>query len=547
MVTLVTVKGPNTGRQFALQPGCTVLGRQSDSTICLESRAVSRHHARIWSVDGSYAIEDLGSSNGTFLNGKRISGRVPLTEHDTLQIGPYVFGLQPAPANQPPPSPDTDPVVREQVSAVSSNWTLFGQDPAHKLQVVLEIAQHLGRTLDLDTLLGKLLDHLIRLFPQADRGLVLLCEGDRLMVRAQRAHGRDDLANFSYSRTIVRQALDEGVGILSEDVRSDSHLPLSATLRSLDLRSFLCVPLLGHDGRKLGVIQMDSQRSGRSFRSEDLQLLTAVALHVAVVLENAALHVEVLREERLRQELALAREIQQGYLPSEFPTAEDGFELFACVYPARQVSGDLYDFFRLSDGRLAFFVGDVSGKGMPAALFMVAVRTLCRHLASAAHSPAETLRKLNTALAADNPSGMFVTLVHGIYDPQTGDVVLASAGHPVPLLRRADGQTAPIALRSGRLLGYEGGDLHLTDLTFTLEHGETLILYTDGFTEARAPHSRELFGQDRLCEALGGPRTSLLLEACVEEVKAAMEQFTRAAELQDDLTLLMLRRVGLPT
>ena len=101
------------------------------------------------------------------------------------------------------------------------------------------------------------------------------------------------------------------------------------------------------------------------------------------------------------------------------------------------MSGDLYDFFPLADGRLAFFVGDVSGKGMPAALFMVAVRTLCRHLAPAAGSPAETLRQLNDALAADNPSAMFVTLVHGIYDPRTGAVVLASGGHPLPLLRRA--------------------------------------------------------------------------------------------------------------
>ena len=462
-----------------------------------------------------------------------------------MQIGPYVFVLQPA----PPPEPtqtgrvDTDLVIREQVSVDSSNWSLLGQDPAHKLQVVLEIAQHLARTLDLDTLLGKLLDHLMRLFPQADRGLALLCEGDKLMVRAQRTRMPGDSDLFSYSRTIVKQALDEGIGILSEDVRSDHQLPPSATLRSLDLRSFLCVPLICQDKRRLGVIQMDCTRSGRSFRSEDLQLLTAVGLQVAVVLENAALHAEVLREERLRQELVLAREIQQGFLPSDFPEAsERGFELFASVYPARQVSGDLYDFFPLSDGRLAFLVGDVSGKGMPAALFMMAVRTLSRHLAAAAHNPAEMLAKLNAALAADNPSGMFVTVAHGIYDPASGDVVLSSAGHPIPLLRRADGQTTPVPLQSGRLLGYEGGDLHLNDLLLTLQRGETLAS-TPTASPRRGSRIVRPCSARHACRKPWAVRGHLPLEACVEEVKAELEQFTRAAELQDDLTLLLLRRV----
>jgi sigma-B regulation protein RsbU (phosphoserine phosphatase) len=260
------------------------------------------------------------------------------------------------------------------------------------------------------------------------------------------------------------------------------------------------------------------------------------------------LHAEVLREERLRQELALAREIQQGFLPNEFPSPEEtGFELFACVYPARQVSGDLYDFFQLDDGRWAFFVGDVAGKGMPAALYMIAVRTLTRHLASSASSPIETLRKLNTALAADNPQCTFVTLAHGIYDPRNGEVVISSGGHPIPILRCADGKTQEITLKPGRPLGFDGGDLRLTEARLSLQANDTLILYTDGYTEARAPSSKTMFGIERLMEALSGPRTHMPLDACVEEVKTMVEQHTRAAELQDDLTLLLLRRAGQQT
>lgn len=540
MAILVTLKGPNVGRWFSLESASTDIGRHTSSTICLASQAVSRHHARVLNSLEGFFVEDLESSNGTFLNGQRVGARVPLTEHDVLQIGPYTLALRQNPT--PTPSED-DLVIRSEVLADPSDSSLLGNDPAHKLQVILEITQHLGRTLDQEELLHKLLEQLMRLFPQADRGMVLLRDGEQLVVRAQKCLREEDATAYPYSRTIVQRALDDGVGILSEDARSDSRFQSSNTLAFMNLRSLLCVPLIGQDGRRLGVLQLDRFRPGKAFQMDDLQLLTAVGLQVAVVMENAALHAELLREERLRQELALAREIQQGFLPAEFPAPKDtGFELFARVLPAREVAGDLYDFLLLGDGRLSFCVGDVSGKGMPAALFMVAVRTLGRHLAAAGDSPAETLRKLNQALAADNPSAMFVTLIHGLYEPATGALVLASGGHPPPLVRRADGQVEPLALTTGRLLGYEGGNLGLADTQTRLEPGETLILYTDGFIEARSPDGADMYGVERLQTALGGARAQLALKACADEAKTAVEQFTGSTDLQDDLTLLLLRR-----
>src|SRR5436853_7082165 len=132
-------------------------------------------------------------------------------------------------------------------------------------------------------------------------------------------------------------------------------------------------------------------------------MLTAIGMEVTVVLENVTLHAEKLREQRLHQELALAHDIQEGYLPDElegFPNAD--FEIFGRVYPARQVAGDFYDFIKTPTGRLAFFIGDVSGKGMPAALYMIAVRTLCRHVVKEVGRPAQLLTKLNAELAAEN-------------------------------------------------------------------------------------------------------------------------------------------------
>jgi len=303
------------------------------------------------------------------------------------------------------------------------------------------------------------------------------------------------------------------------------------------------VPLIAADGGRLGVIQLDCTTGGLAFGDEDLEVLTAIALQVSVVLDNVALHAARIEEEKLHQELEVAREIQQGYLPTDFaPLGDAGFELFARVQPARQVSGDLYDFLALPDGRLAFFVGDDSGKGMPAALFMVAVRTLARHLGPSAAGPADALSRLNDALAADNPSEMFVTLVYGVFDPRTGTLTLASGGHPRPLLRRAGGQVEEVPVRNGRLLGYAPADGDLIDTTLILAPGETLIVYTDGFTEARAPDRTTMFGVGRLAEALGGKQTALPLDRCAEELKAVVERFTNSAELQDDQTVLMLRR-----
>jgi len=513
-----------------------------DCHVCLAGKQVSRQHAQIVSEGEQHFLEDLGSSNGTYLNGRRIPprNRVPLTDHDTVQIGPYLLALR-----ETPNGGGADPplIVREAISAITLHQGLFLHDPAAKLQLVLEIAQHLARTLELEPLLDKLLEQLLRLFPQADRALVIMCDADKLVVRAQRARAGRDVTALPFSRTVVRKALEEGVGLLSDDIRNDCRFEASITITSLDMHSVLCVPLINPEGKRLGAIQLDRFCQGVGFRSEDLHLLTAVALQVTVVLENVEMHAERLREERLRQELAMAQDIQQGYLPEELEefSAAD-FEIFGRVFPARQVAGDLYDYFRVAGGRLAFFIGDVSGKGMPAALFMVAVRTLCRHLAHEVANPAQLLSRLNAGLAADNPSCMFVTLAHGRYDPVTGSVVLASAGHHPPLLRRGSDAVESVDLRPGRLLGYDDPNLNLSELRLVLGLGELLLFFTDGLIEARAPDSKAMFGLPRLVELVRGFGPDVPLPDCAEQIRAALEAFTGSSELQDDLTLLLLRR-----
>ncbi|HMF15201.1 MAG TPA: SpoIIE family protein phosphatase, partial [Gemmataceae bacterium] len=486
-------------------------------------------------------VEDLGSSNGTYLNGQRVEGRRRLTEQDRLQIGPYVLALQPdAPAGTPDPD---EPIIRVSVAAQPTNHTLFTDNPAYKLQVVLEIAQHLARTPE-KSLLAKLLEHLLELFPQADRGLVVLCaDGDveRLRVAESAVRLGAKGSSTGYSRTIARRALEGGLGILSEDVPRDRQM-LIHTVMALEARSLLCVPMISKDGRRLGVIHLDATRPGAPFRRDDLEVLTAIGMQAAVALDNAALHVELLRDERLRAEVGMARDIQRGFLPRNFPQGGEGFELYALVEPALEVSGDLYDFFRLSDGRLAFYVGDVSGKGMPAALFMAAVHALFRHLSLTEISPAATLARLDAALAADNPSDKYVTVAMGLYDPPTGETTLAVAAHPPPLLRRVNGRVEEVAVQPALPLGYGEITGRISEHRFTLGTGETLILYTDGFSEARVPGGKAIFDRQRLQEILGGPRAALSLEACADAARAAVSEFIGGSDQQDDLTMLLLRR-----
>jgi phosphoserine phosphatase RsbU/P len=544
MSVLIIMRGPETGRSFPLQEGRTTLGRNADCHIPLVGKQVSRQHAHIYHQADEYFLEDLGSSNGTFINGHRLTPNTPspLTERDTIQIGPYLLALRSA----APPTPDTQErsvVVRETVNATSWDQRILAQDPAMKLQVVLEIAQQLARTLELDPLLDKLLEQLMKLYPQADRLMVILCEGDQLILRAQRSRQGHDLSALSFSRTIVRRALDEGIGLISEDLQSDKNYSSSHSITSLDLHSIICVPLINKDGHRLGVIQVDRFGPGFGFRVDDLHLLTAISMEVTVVLENVTLHAEKLREQRFMQELALAHEIQQGYLPDElegFPDAD--FEIFGRVYPARQVAGDFYDFVKGPADRLAFFIGDVSGKGMPAALYMIAVRTLCRHMVREADRPALLLSKLNVELADDNPTCMFVTLAHGIFDPATGHLLLASAGHPAPILRRADGTIEIVPIKAGRLLGYSHEMLQFPEAHVALKPGDAILFFTDGFFEARAGKRLDMFGIERIHALVRGWTPDRPLAECTEAAKLALDRFTGAKELQDDLTILILRR-----
>lgn len=544
MPYLTIVEGPEQGRQFTIPDNDVLIGRQVDADIRLEDSAVSRHHARLYRQGDDFFLIDLQSSNGTSINQMRIRPNQPerLTEGDRIGIGPYVLSFSVSPL--PVPS-DKTMYIREVVNATKLDDSIYTENPAHKLQALFDLTQSLARTLDVGCLIDRLLEQLMRLFPNADRALVLLTERERLVVRGQRVRNESENGTQPYSRTVVQKALEKGEAILSEDVQQDDRFDSSSTIASLKLHSLMCVPLISPDGRRLGVVQVDRFQPGHPFATGDLQLLTTICYQAAIALDNAHLHQELLKEERLRQELQLANRIQQGYLPDDWhDTRSQGFEILARVFPARVVSGDFYDYCLLDDGRIAFFVGDVSGKGMPASLHTVAVHTLTRHIIQSSRSPAETLEKLNEGLSGEQLSGRFITMVHGIYDPSSGRMRIASAGHPPPLLRRAEGTVEVIECNGGRPIGIEGIRVEASDAELQIQVGDTLAVYTDGIIEARSPTTRELFGQNRLVKLLQSFDPNTPLTEWIQLCRLKVTRFSHSEEFQDDLTLLLLRRVA---
>lgn len=555
MARLQVIAGPKVGQSFELPPGRTLIGRELNVDVRLDSPDISREHAAITRRGEGFFLEDLGSLNKTVFNGQAILPRQPVKLHDNdrFKVGPVVLQLRLEDDLGPEDLPQH---VSETISAKPGNLELYSANPARKLEVVLDIARHLATTLDLDLLLGRLLDHLFHLFPQADRGLALLLEVDgpgrpdggrsqlTFRVRAQQVRQAGAAQDYPYSRSLVTRALESGEGLLSDNFLQSPNVPMTESLRALELRSFLCVPLLGSAGQRLGVLQLDALRGGGVFTRGDLDLLATVALQVSTVVEKAAMHAELVRRARTDQELEAAGEVQMSLLPQDFDDLETGrgVELFARVLPARCVAGDLYDVFPLPDGRLAFLVGDVSGKGMPAALYMVAVRTLTRQLVQQASGPADLIVRLHRALLADTATDQFVTLVHGVYDPAGHAVTFAVAGHPPPLLRRADGAISTVSVPPAAMAGSALMAPKPVDTTVLLAPGDTFIAYTDGCYEPFGPGRTEQFGMGRLMEVLSGPRTRLPLRQCFDEAAAALCRFAGSPDRQDDATLLLLRK-----
>jgi sigma-B regulation protein RsbU (phosphoserine phosphatase) len=538
---LQVLRGSNAGREYDLAEQEILLGRDPACQIVIDDPAASRKHARLVLEEGAYVIEDLRSRNHTYVNGEPISGKVRLKDNYQFRIGQTLFVFRshlPQAVEQPEGHAVT---VLDSADARSSADTAVKVDAERRLAAVLQITRALGRTLDLEDVLSKMLDGLLEIFPHADRALVLLLDGQRLVPKAAK-HRRAQQDSIQYSQTIVRRAMAQRQAILSEDAAGDQRFPQVQSIADFRIRSIMCVPLLSQEDSALGVIQLDTQKEGAPFSSDDLHILTSVATQASISIGYAQLHDRMLEQARFQKEMDLAQNVQQSFLPHATPELA-GYGFWAYYLAAGKVGGDFYDFLRLPGGNQAVLLGDVAGKGVPAALMMAKASTMCKlALWSHPHDLTQAVGQINNEICAAGPDATFVTLVLSVIDPRTHEITFANAGHMSPMLRRADGTIDQPA--DDNVRGYPLGiarDVCYDTTSIRLAAGESVVLYSDGITDAMNAR-RELYTTERLYEQLRGMEARGPIEIG-EALLADLRRHTADCQQNDDISLVVFGRV----
>ncbi|MFH1923148.1 MAG: SpoIIE family protein phosphatase [Planctomycetota bacterium] len=537
---MYVLQGKDPDREYELVDKEILVGRDQSCQIAIDADSVSRQHARLALENGTYVIEDLQSRNGTYLNGEKIEGKVRLKEDDRLEIGVTAFVFRSSRPVYHAPSVGSSPSVLCSIDAVAGEDTVAQVNAEGKLRAILRITKSLGKTLDLRALLSRMLEGLFEIFPQADRGLVLLRQGQRLVPAAVKDR-RGKPKDVQYSKTIVSKAVAERKAILSLDTARDEEIPVTASITRLQIRSVMCVPLLSQDRKVLGVIQLDIRDRARKFDTHDMEILTSVASQASVSVEHAQLHREMMKHARIQRELDFARDVQHSFLPKTTPEVE-GYSFWVHYQAARQVGGDFYDFLRLPNGKEAILLGDVAGKGIPAALMMVRASGLCK-LALRSHPDniAEAMNRLNSEICDVGMEKGFITLVLCVIDPKSHEVTVAIAGHMPPMFRRVDwiiDENVGYDER-GRPLGIEREWSYQTGQT-RLEPGELVVLFSDGVCDAMNS-AEEPYSIDRVREQLLGMKA----KGPAEIGQTLMDDVHRhlaGNEQGDDVSLLIFQR-----
>jgi serine phosphatase RsbU (regulator of sigma subunit) len=420
--------------------------------------------------------------------------------------------------------------------------------PEIKLKAILEIARNLSSELKIDAVAPKILDSLMQLFPQAERLFLVLVDPDtKRLIRKAFRYRPARRSNFStsvpadevpmsISRSIVNHVLGQKKAVLSQDAISDQNLPTSASIADLKIRSVMCVPLVTPDKEALGIIQLDTG-DRKQFNQDDLDVLAAVAGQAAITIQNAAMHETLLERERVNRDLKLAEQVQKRFLPQTEPTIP-GFEFFAHYDPAYEVGGDYYDFVPLPDDRLSIAVGDVSGKGVAAALMMAKFSGDTRYCILTENAPAAAANELNTLLFSAGIEEKFITLSLSVLDVKRRTLTLASAGHLPVLVRRSNGTVEEIG---EEIAGFPLGIIPESDYKQTevaLHPGDVVAVFSDGVTDARnlreelydSRENRRLIR--KLSETQGGP------EAVGRAILQDIREFSSGHVQVDDITLI---------
>ena len=443
----------------------------------------------------------------------------------------------------------------QQVEAVAELLTLLAGKEAEKktlgnevlhlyreVNLIYNFSEKLAALLELETVASMALDQARQLITATGGAVMLLDEATQALESvADFGEAWQAPSGFKLGEGIIGAVALRGNAEIINDVRLDSRYIEDGNAIS----SLICAPLKIKE-RVTGVIILISA-TPVTYTAADLKLLNTLALQTATAIENALLFEKTVQAAKdreqllaLHKELEVASNIQKSIVPRKFPPFPErkDFEILAAMTPAKEVGGDFFDFFLIDAERLGFVIGDVSGKGVPAALFMAVSRTLLKATALRGVPPEQCLEAMNQVLTSESVSNMFVTVFYGILNTRTGEVAYCNGGHNPPYILRGGGRIEAMEMTGGLVLGVFGKATYEAK-QIMLQAGDGLFLYTDGITEAMDGDNNE-FTEGRLEHCLkrwhGSPMGELI-QRVISEVKT----FANGAPQADDMTMLVLR------
>lgn len=540
MFIVVTLTDGRTWKQ-PLTQDVQVLGRDPSCEIVLDDPSASRRHALLRFENGRYRLEDLGSKNGTLVNEVRVQTQ-ELKDQDEVLIGSVALRF--LEVGDDDTTQETSSVVVSDAERVPSTASFTSRSSSlqlttQRLQMLYDFGERLTSLRDRDELLDDALSICFETL-RFERGAIAVRKPDGRGVDwpvVRNLHGAG--GDLTISRTLLGRALDHGERAIITDGLQE---PIDPTVSMVQhgIRSAMCVPLMQGDN-VLGVIYGDRTSTSTLYTSEDIDFLAGIARQVTIGLVNARLMDEQKVMLAMEAELDVAREIQRKLFPHELP-ADDRIVMAALNEPGRTVSGDYYDVIEFDDGRIAFLIADVSGKGVAAALLMSNLQAAVRLTLASTGDPADAMRRWNALLYANTDSSKFVTCVACVIDTRARALTFTLAGHQAPyVLRGSDQPPEELGMDPELPLGVVE---HVEYQSKTVDLGDgpcTIFCYSDGVVEAMNS-AHELFGDERmrlaLAESADAPPNLLL-----RKMRKALSGFTRDAEQSDDITMLAAKLI----
>lgn len=551
MPALTITEGPHGGTTLEFND-TVVIGRGAAADLSVADPGLSRRHVRLRLDEGRWVIEDLGSANGTRVNGRKVLRPTRLRHGDVVELGfvraTYSAGVE-HDDNTAPVDPEEPISTAEVLFALPVSESGEHELPAGTVatpapgipapRLTTEIGQISDLVFDQQALVAFAADQLLTLITRADRVFVMLWDVQRSRLEpAAVAQRTPASAKAVPSSTLLEDVVASREARLVLDTDTDARYASAESMHAIGVRTAIGVPII-FQGEIHGAIQADRAGGGMALNRDDLAMSLSLAAQVGMALGYARLHQTLVERELLEHDLELARKLQHHFLPQE-PPRVPGYDFAFECQSALAVGGDFFDFLELAPGKVAIVIGDVSGKGVSAALYAAKLASDLRYQAMGQTSPSKILERTNRIAASRQDEGMFATAAVVVLDGATGIVDMASAGHPLPLLRTAAGEVKTLGELGNTPLGID------STATFAarqrpLATGDTLVLYTDGVTEALNASDR-MFGDDRLRQAVrdgGGVPAEV-----VQKVRADIRQFVGAAPQSDDVTIVCVRRAG---